>query len=226
LDPAYLTLAKDLEAFDNYEYCYSAAQSFETGKLLESEGKIEEAISAYNEATKLDDSNAVYWNVLANAYRQIESPIDAEEAYKNAVANDKTNDNYIFGFGTFYLTQGRYDRAIEQLLEAIKLNDTKVIYFANLGEAYRLKNESESDLLDAVKQYSQAIELDKEFGDAHCGLGISYHLLAQVDKIEPALTECLSKSKNKSLQGEAQAIMDELSSSQDTVSASEQEGEE
>ena len=223
LDSIYLKQAEDEEAFVPFQDCLSAAQSFETGESLESEGDIEAAISFYNDAVGLEPYNAAYWSTLANAYRRLGLPSETENAYENAITNDKNNDNYHYGFGTFYLKQGRYDQAIKKLLEAIALEDSKAIYYANLGEAYRLRN-NEDDLPEAIDSYNQAIKLDEEYGDAYCGLGISYEKSAQVEDALAALEVCINKSQNDNLKSEAQEIIKKHLVVEDTSDASEQDG--
>jgi tetratricopeptide (TPR) repeat protein len=201
LEPTYLSQAEDEVAFVPFQDCLAAAQEFELGKSLESQGDIAVAFFAYSEAVTLDPENAAYLAKLANAYHHLKRPSEAEETYEKALFYDSENDEYLNGFGAFYLDQRRFDKAIEKFDEAIKIDDSKAEYHGNLADAYRLRN-NEGDLEDAIDSYNRAVSLNEEYGDAYCGLGISYEKSDKVpDALEP-LETCLNKSLNDDFEGE------------------------
>jgi CHAT domain-containing protein len=89
-----------------------------------------------------------------------------EAVDKNANANNHNN------LGIFYLSQGKYDEAIKELNEAVKLEPNNVKFHNDLGSAYFEKGkngEKEKKFLtlsQANEEFSKAIELNPNYLEA------------------------------------------------------------
>lgn len=75
-----------------------------------------------------------------------------------------------------------YDAEIKKLNDLIKEDSQNIGAFYNRGWMYASKGE----VLKAIDDYSQAIEIDKEFGDAYYNRGLLY---AKMDRTEQAVRD-------------------------------------
>ena len=60
------------------------AEAFTRGKEAAGAGKLDEAISAFEEATKMEPGFADAWQALAQAYEQAGNPAKAKDAFQRA----------------------------------------------------------------------------------------------------------------------------------------------
>ncbi|TEU17049.1 MAG: tetratricopeptide repeat protein [Anaerolineales bacterium] len=174
LYPTYVEKAESEPDFDKIrgemQPILSAAQHNRTGNSLENEGKLEEAIREYQEALKLDPTNAAYHANLGDVYHQLQRLGDAEEQYEKAVTHALENDSYRYRLAGVYYDQGKFDLAIEEYEAAVAINDENPVYRSGLGDAYRQKG----SLDKAAGAYEQAIELDKSNASYHARLADIY----------------------------------------------------
>jgi tetratricopeptide (TPR) repeat protein len=134
-----------------------------------------------------------------------------------------------------YITQGKYQRAIEPFIAAINIDREKAIYYDRLSAVYFKEGfgfvasyagkqaiKLEPGNLDyrfhladiyrqigswylAIINYNQIIELDPEYGDAYCGLAIVYYQSGEVEEAEVAYPNCQQLGVNDNLKGQAEA---------------------
>jgi serine/threonine-protein kinase len=99
-------------------------------------GRHTEAIEALQRALAIDPYSAEAYRLLANAYRDMGEPKQAEATYQRAIAL-KPYDWLIYNsLGVFYFQQGRYDEAAEQFLKVAELNPSNVRGYSNAGGIY------------------------------------------------------------------------------------------
>ncbi len=107
---------------------------------------LEEAVEAY-------PANADLQNYLLNAYATTGQNDRALEQYAGAVADNPSNAIYRYNYGSLLLQAERFDEAIEQLQEAVNLDEAYVDAYYNLGAAYINK-------ANAVQQEISALDDD------------------------------------------------------------------
>jgi tetratricopeptide (TPR) repeat protein len=97
-----------------------------------------------------------------------EADARAVEAARALGRNEPERTRIIVNLGNTLLSQGRFDEAIDQYREALRLKPNLAEAYANLGVA--LKNQGK--LEDALAQYNRALELDPELADVHNNAGV------------------------------------------------------
>lgn len=107
---------------------------------------LEEAVEAY-------PANADLQNYLLNAYATTGQNDRALEQYAGAVADNPSNAIYRYNYGSLLLQAERFDEAIEQLQEAVNLDEAYVDAYYNLGAAFINK-------ANAVQQEISALDDD------------------------------------------------------------------
>lgn len=98
--------------------------------------------------------------------------VDADAAYKS---------------GEAHLKNGKYDNAIADYTEAIRLNPNSVDAYIERGIAYRTKRISDKALAD----FTEAIRLNPNSVDAHVHRGIAYHIKEDYGQAIADLTEAI-----------------------------------
>jgi len=99
--------------------------------------------------------------------------------------NKKEKAELHLRIGTSHLTQGHYPLALQELLEAEKLDPENEVVQNNLGLAYFVRNQYEA----AEKHFHRALELNPKYSDARNNLGRVYTENGQYDTAIKTLTE-------------------------------------
>ncbi|HUM34232.1 MAG TPA: tetratricopeptide repeat protein [Candidatus Saccharicenans sp.] len=154
---------------------------------LFNEGKIDEAINAYNAILEKNAEAYVINYSLGNCYFIKEDYNRAIEFYKKVYEKNPSFTNAIIGIGNAYINQNKVDEAMEwyNKLDISKIDDAVVLY--NIGSNYF--NRSRHDL--ALKYYKRAVELEPNFVDALYQLGLTYLTLGNYQDSFNAFSEYL-----------------------------------
>ncbi len=138
------------------------------------------AIEHYQEAITAGQKNSpgkpnfIYYANLGDAYRALMNWDKAIESYKAALDINNNDDITYNGLGIAYSGKGKYHKAIEQYQKAASLK-TKPIYYANIGDTYRILRKWD----DAIRNYEIAVEKAFEIGPEdrtfHKSLGLAYN---------------------------------------------------
>ena len=169
---------------------------------------------------------------LAMAYLKLDKTEKAIDAYETAVRLDPLRDDTRTQLGNLFYSQQRYDDARRQYEEAVRINPSAANRFS-LGQAYlkidrfrdaedqfnaikRLQPESPNGAFglgqafsaqqryeDAIRQFQAAVDLDRNFYDAHAEMGYAYADLGNSERAqqivdfleihEPELADTLSR---------------------------------
>jgi tetratricopeptide (TPR) repeat protein len=135
---------------------------------LENDYKDDASPGAKYEAKQLFQE--AYQAQLAENYEQ------AIDLYKRSIETYPTAEAHTF-LGWVYSFQDRYDEAIEECLEAIRVDEFKRALYAPRYESYAFPHfnlgriyETRKKYLDAAKHYGKALEQQPGFTEAASGL--------------------------------------------------------
>jgi len=151
------------------------------GAIIAAQGRLDEAISHFREAIRLDES---YKKAHYNLGRALAIQGKLDEAishYRKAIRLDPDFSAAHNNLGIALAAQGKLDEAISQYREAIRLQDDYSTAHFNLGRALMTQGRLE----EAISHYREAIRLDPDFSVAHNGFG---NALTAQGKFEEAIS--------------------------------------
>ncbi len=159
-----------------YPADYSA--HFNLGSVLQSTGKLDEAVEHYTAALAARPDSPTVLNSLGTAFQQANEVDAALAYYGRAVKLDPTYVDARYNLGNALLSLNRPAEAIEQLREVLRLRPNDANAYNSLGSAFVIQG----NLAQAAPQYEQAIRLDPNNTDAHGNLGYVYAMSGQLAK--------------------------------------------
>jgi len=133
--------------------------------------RIDDAIAEYKQALLLNPDLPEVHIKVAEAYARKGQKTLASEEFAKAVrvASSSPDENH-FLIGSAHLEAGRFDEAIGELKEALKINPDDPRVYNNLGLAYRKKGMTN----EAFSNYRKAMSLDPSFPDPRINLAEIY----------------------------------------------------
>lgn len=141
----------------------TAKQIFSAGQYLERNGKIEEAIACYQQATKLHPEHYPYHYKLGTILRQQSRLELAIQSFHQAIVVNSNHSWSYHALGETFETKQDFSAAIKYYSLAIELNADFSWSHYNLGRVFHQQNQISA----AKKCYQKAIELDDEFDWSH-----------------------------------------------------------
>ena len=154
---------------------------FKIGNDLYKLERYEEAITAYDQAIRLDPGDALSYHGKGDVLNELERYEEAITAYDQVIRLDPNFVNAYHGKGRTLCNLGYYEEALITCDQVIRLDTNNALAYSNKGMAlYKLERYEE-----AITAYDQAIRLDP--GDA-----LSYHgkgdVLDELERYEEAIT--------------------------------------
>lgn len=155
-------------AIDNYEKSNKLDPTnlntiYNWSLSLNQQGQYQAAIEIINKALKLNDQPAKFYNVLGNAYKNIEQYDEAINAFNKAIASNATDFFAWHNLGVTYRIMGKPEKSIFCYKKITSAGNTIPEYHFNLGCAhYDLGN-----LKLAEVSLKQAIQLRPDYVMAH-----------------------------------------------------------
>lgn len=143
------------------------------GLILETAGKLPEAIDAYNKAIELDtkgDYASYGYSGLGSVYLQLEELDKAIASLEQAAELDPNNFEAYMNLGLAHFSLQEYDQAVEAFTQAIDIDPDSDAYNAR-GYAYYSNQDPENALAD----YNQAIELNPQSSPPYYNRATLYH---------------------------------------------------
>ncbi|EMS31932.1 TPR domain protein [Mariniradius saccharolyticus AK6] len=133
------------------------------GDQLYSEGKFQEAVIEYDNVLK---NKPKYVKALYNrgrAYEEMGDFSKAEKDFLAAYAQDNKNTQVLLSLSNIYQKQKNHNSALLYADAATQIPGAPAMAFFMKGRALHQIGSTE----DAMKEYSLAIQIDKDFGQAY-----------------------------------------------------------
>ena len=134
-------------------------------KLYQKQKNYDQALACALKANKLAPDNWHLANLLGRAYFNSGRYDEAIKAYEQALGNsDKAwvRNN----LGLLYIHQKKWDKALEELTQAIYLDDQNAVVRNNVGVVYQ----NQGKLDQARRQYAAAVKIDPAYENAQSNL--------------------------------------------------------
>ena len=113
----------------------------------------QEDIQLLNDLLKTEPNNRNAWIQLGNKYFDTNNPMEAIEAYDNALALDSNDPDVLTGQGLMYRRIGWFGKAIENFTKANQVDPNHLQSLLNLGIVYRFDLEQNTKAKEVWLKY-------------------------------------------------------------------------
>ncbi len=145
------------------------------GASLYWSGKVDDAISEYNEALHLDPKNAMAYQLLGIAAGWKGNVQEAQDYFLKANKLDSHKADTHMNLGSTYAVQRNWDKALEHFRQAADLAPREPLYHYQLGTLYEALGR---DVL-AEESFKKALHYFPRYEDAMLSLGALYEKLGR-----------------------------------------------
>jgi tetratricopeptide (TPR) repeat protein len=155
------------------------------GTALFGQGKVDEAISQYEEALRIKPGYAECYNNLGLALDQKGLIGDAVQEYEQALRFQPDLADVHQMLGTDLVKLGSYDEAILHLQTALRKKPDDSNAHNDLGNALDGKGQTDQ----AIPEYQEAVRLQPDLAEAHSNLGAAFGKKGMLDQAIVQLRE-------------------------------------
>jgi tetratricopeptide (TPR) repeat protein len=182
---AHYTRALDLApASDKYQ----AVVRNDLGLVLMEEGRVEEALAEFKEASRRDPSFAEARTNLGNSLAAAGRPAEAIPHYEAALVLDPSAASAQVGLGSALLGQGRAADAQPHFAAALQIDPSLAQAHNGLGSSLAMQDR----LDDALAQYREAIRLKPDLPTAHFNVSVVLIKQGRTDEARRELEAALA----------------------------------
>lgn len=136
------------------------------GMIYKDQGRIDESVSEFTEATRLDNKYSEAYSGLGVALLQKDDLAGAIQAFKEAVANNSGNSTAHYGLGEAYRRQGLYDEALKELNTSLYQYRNSAPVHLSIGKTLA----AQGNTVGAVKEFQESIRIKPENPEAYLGI--------------------------------------------------------
>ncbi|MGP8198766.1 MAG: tetratricopeptide repeat protein [Limisphaerales bacterium] len=151
------------------------------GNALCDEGRVDEAITHYQEALQIQPNQAEFHNNLGTAFRQEGRVDEAITQYQEALQIQPNEAEMRYNLGNALLQKGRVDEAIADYQKVLQIKPDYAEAHNNLAIALFQKGRVD----DAITHYEQALQIQPGFAEGHHNLGL---ILSRKGRADEAIT--------------------------------------
>ena len=207
----------------------NAKAEFGLARLSEKQKKWNTAASHYRRSLELNSKSVPAALGLGRSMDELKDRTQARVAYGRAIEIDPASAEARNDFGVFLYHSDETERAIEELIEAVRLANSRAVFHENLARAYRkkgMRREAERELADAARlapndlsvwttlgllrmeqkrpddaatAYASAFNLDPKSEEAAAGLSVALMEAGKLQEAEAALTRALEGRPDSAL---------------------------
>jgi eukaryotic-like serine/threonine-protein kinase len=181
------TIGESLLALGNYSFKITGTQGkmdpnsaeyhYQLGISLTNQGKLDEAITEYGKALKMNPKLTGAQSKLAEIYSKQGKRDAAVEEYKKITELAPKYSVGHYQLANEYRLCRRFDLAAEEYKEALNLDSKSSYAHLGLGNVYL--EQSKFDV--AIEEYLAALKIDPKISEAYYGLGLAYSKKAEYD---------------------------------------------
>ena len=139
------------------------------GNALKEQGKLEEAIGAFNKALSIKPDFTEAYNNLGNALKEQGRLDEAIEAFNKALSIKPDHDEGYNNMGIALQEQGKLDEAIEAFNKALSIKPDYAEGYNNMGIA--LKEQGRLD--EAIEAFNKALSIKPDYAEGYNNMGIA-----------------------------------------------------
>lgn len=147
------------------------------GASLYWEGKVDDAVSEYNEALRLAPNNPMAYQLLGIASGWKGDVAQAQEYFLTANKLDANKADTHMNLGSTYAVQNNLDKALEHFRRAAELAPREPLYHYQLATLYEALGRDGQ----AETSFKKALKLFPSYEDAQLSLGALYEKLGRPD---------------------------------------------
>lgn len=147
-----------------------ADKFFLEGNKLYEQQEFEEAVQAYREALKINQSQWGYYLNIGLAYKKLDKKEEAMDAFKKAMELNPESYSSNKELGEILAMEGNYEEAKRYYQKATELSPDDPDGFYNLGVCLTNLGESEG----ALTSFQKVVELKDDYADAFYQMGTIY----------------------------------------------------
>jgi tetratricopeptide (TPR) repeat protein len=138
----------------------------QTGRDNLKAGRLQEAVSVFEEARQINDLDPDVHEGLATAHFMLQAYEPAVRHFERVTRLDPRRGASWINLGAVYNRMGDYQKAAEVLRRAVQIEKKSAVGFYNLGIAYKHLRQWNM----AVPAYREAIRLEPRMADAYLNL--------------------------------------------------------
>ena len=166
----------------------STANSLLSGAIsLYQKGRYKDAIGVLKQATAYQPALTDAYNIMGQAYTQLNDNKNAIAAYKISLKLDNTQGNVQMAMGNIYMADQNYTEAEKSLKLAAKSDPTSALPVYTLGLMYKQQGRNS----EAEAMFKQAAKLSPKDGNPHYALGSLYNQDGRNDEAVSELKQAL-----------------------------------
>ncbi len=196
LGNVYSALTRQREAIDAYHKAITLdpAHAWAHHKLAQvyaDQNDYATALPYYQKALERhasDEDRAVTWDSLGTAYRQLNRPHDAIEAFRRAIKLDPANADAWNNLGDIYLALDNTEAAVGAYRRAVQLDPDFAAPWNSLGNIYA----DQDRYNEAIEAYRHVIRLEPDYAWPYHNLGYIYSRRGEFDPARELFRQAIS----------------------------------
>ena len=150
------------EALSAFDFAIISDDNFtgayiEKGKLLETMGRINEAIDNYEIALKTNDPSAFVFQSIGRCHEKLGNNVLAIKHYLKAIHLEPSNENSWVKLIEYYMAQGQYKKAKYYFKSALEINSESVTLWKKGTMIYKSLNQFQNELNAYQKLYDLGV---------------------------------------------------------------------
>jgi protein O-mannosyl-transferase len=148
------------------------------GRALQDNGRVDEAITHYEQALRINPSYYIAHNNLGNALSDQGRTEEGVAHIRHAIQLQPNYDEPYTNLGVILTREGKLDEAIQNHKKAIELNPNLAQAYNNLGSALA----TQGKLSEALTQFSKALSLDPNLVETYANMATAYAQQGRFDE--------------------------------------------